>query len=313
MTPISDTRGGAQDSILCNLHGVADGRFELVIAGDGTAPRVFAATDDATWSQFNSVVLEDALTRDTNNPRPFSVRVHCADLNGDGFTDVIVHRTAQNPASCAYRCCTQNLLKRALTSKTVPQHALVSLLTCACLFCNTCFPQMNWDAGDTISTQLTHSATRSIRVSVDLICRARRVQTRLLLHHRSRRRLRRRRCRLTRRCRRLRLRRRASHQLSAQDCACGTVQRPSSRPHHHPRLRRRRRPSAHPIQRSRRSRPRPRRPQRRPHHRLRHLPTHHRLPRRRSHRPRRPSHHLPPPRRHHSRPSHPFRTCQAPR
>ena len=105
MTPISDTRGGAQDSILCNLHGVADGRFELVVAGDGTAPRVYSATDDATWSQFNSVVLEDSLTRDTNNPRPFSVRVHCADLNNDGFTDVIVHRTAQNPASCAYRCC----------------------------------------------------------------------------------------------------------------------------------------------------------------------------------------------------------------
>lgn len=104
MTPIADTRGGAQDSILCNLHGVADGRFELVVAGDGTAPRVYSATDDATWSQFSSTVLEDSITRDTNNPRPFSVRVHCADLNNDGLTDVIVHRTAANPASCAYRC-----------------------------------------------------------------------------------------------------------------------------------------------------------------------------------------------------------------
>ena len=104
MQPISDTRGGAQDSILCNLHGVADGRFELVVAGDGTAPRVYSATDDATWSQFSSTVLEDSLTRDTNNPRPYSVRVHCSDLNNDGLTDVIVHRTAANPASCAYRC-----------------------------------------------------------------------------------------------------------------------------------------------------------------------------------------------------------------
>lgn len=84
MTQISDSRGGAQDALLCNLHGTNDGAFELVVAGDGTAPRVFNATNDATWTETASVVLDDSVTRDTANPRPFSVRVFCEDLNGDG-------------------------------------------------------------------------------------------------------------------------------------------------------------------------------------------------------------------------------------
>lgn len=104
MTTLVDSRGGAQDALLCNLHGSADGTFELVLAGDGTSPRVFQATGDATWSESNSVELDDSVTRDSSNPRPFSVRVLCTDIDGDGKDDIVVHRTAQNAASCAYRC-----------------------------------------------------------------------------------------------------------------------------------------------------------------------------------------------------------------
>ena len=102
MTPIRES-GGAQDALLCNLHTTADGEFEMVIAGDGTSPRVFQAVGNASWATANSVVLEDGRT-DFKNPLPFSVRVFCTDVNGDGLMDVVVHRTAENAASCAYRC-----------------------------------------------------------------------------------------------------------------------------------------------------------------------------------------------------------------
>ena len=104
MTEITDSRGGAQDALLCNLHNTADGAFELVLAGDGTSPRVFQASATGDWTEGSSVILDDAATDSVNNPRPFSVRVFCADINNDGKTDVIVHRTAENAASCAYRC-----------------------------------------------------------------------------------------------------------------------------------------------------------------------------------------------------------------
>jgi len=104
MTQLVDSRGGAQDALLCNLHQQANGALELIVAGDGTSPRVFQSTATGVWTQANSVELDDSVTRDTNNPRPFSVRVFCTDINGDGRVDVIVHRTAENGASCAYRC-----------------------------------------------------------------------------------------------------------------------------------------------------------------------------------------------------------------
>lgn len=86
VTQITDTRGGAQDSLLCNLHGASDGSFELIVAGDGTSPRVFKASDTGAWTQGSSIELDDSLNRDTANPRPFSVRVMCTDLNNDGIT-----------------------------------------------------------------------------------------------------------------------------------------------------------------------------------------------------------------------------------
>tara|TARA_Y100000389_G_C17471054_1_gene530954 strand:- start:6012 stop:17054 length:11043 start_codon:yes stop_codon:yes gene_type:complete len=104
MVELEDTRGGAQDAKLCNLHYMNDGKYELVLAGDGTSPRVFKATGDASWTQADSIELDDSSGRDSNNPRPFSVRIICADLDLDGRLDIIVHRTAENAASCAYRC-----------------------------------------------------------------------------------------------------------------------------------------------------------------------------------------------------------------
>jgi len=105
MTTIKDPRGGAQDVNLCKLHtGGDEGELELVVAGDGTSPRVFKRSANGTWSAGESVVLDDALGHDTNNPKPYSARIDCADVTGDGLVDVIVHRTAKNAASCAYRC-----------------------------------------------------------------------------------------------------------------------------------------------------------------------------------------------------------------
>ena len=107
MSTLEDARGGAQDVNLCKLHsGATDGELELVVAGDGTSPRVFNRSADGTWSAApgQSVVLDDALGHNTTNPKPYSVRIDCADFNGDGLVDVLVHRTAENAASCAYRC-----------------------------------------------------------------------------------------------------------------------------------------------------------------------------------------------------------------
>lgn len=85
MTQVTDSRGGAQDSLLCNLHGASDGSFELVIAGDGTSPRVYSASNDGAWTEGSSVQLDDSANRDTANPRPYSVSVTCSDLNNDGL------------------------------------------------------------------------------------------------------------------------------------------------------------------------------------------------------------------------------------
>lgn len=111
---LEDSRGGAQDALFCKLHSASDGAYELVVAGDGTSPRVFKANTNADYTQIDSVVLDDSgstdpstgtsRARERRNPRPYSAHIECADINQDSIPDIIVHRTARFPASCAYRC-----------------------------------------------------------------------------------------------------------------------------------------------------------------------------------------------------------------
>lgn len=100
------TGSGARDVAVCKSgDGQPQNQYMMVTVGDGTIPRVWSSNENATYSSTieNSWKLDSART-DTQNPRPVSVQVRCADLNGDGSTDIIVHRTARVSASCAYRC-----------------------------------------------------------------------------------------------------------------------------------------------------------------------------------------------------------------